>query len=179
MRIASARGPTGSPAKLPANGDAARAICHSRTIYADRLAESAIASPRVAQERPRALAAILERLPQPEKDLLRRRYAMRLSIEQIAAADARPPSATARDLDILHVTLILALQDASPDSGPASPGGAADLTRLVLQLLNGTISADSRLVLETLLLADAPAQRHYHRCVALAVELEWRYGGAR
>ena len=47
------------------------------------------------------------------------------------------------------------------------------------QLLDGTISDDGRMVLETLLLADAAAQAHYHRHAVLVAELTWHYGGPR
>jgi RNA polymerase sigma-70 factor, ECF subfamily len=142
-----------------------------------QLAESAGTSPKVAEERPRALGEILDRLPPPEKELLRRKYTLGLTAEQIAAAEGRPAAVVRRDLTILHGTLVSALQEALPDGGPAEPGGASDLGRLADQLLDGTISEDGRLVLETLLLADAAAQAHYHRHVALAVELAWRYAG--
>lgn len=143
-----------------------------------QLADSAASSLAVCDERPRALAEIIERLPPPERELLRRRYGVGLSAEQIAMSDGRPAAIVARDLTLLHGMLVSALREALKDDGPAPPGGAGDLGRIADQLLDGTATADSRMVLETLLLADAPAQAHYHRHVALAVELEWKYQGA-
>ena len=142
-----------------------------------QLADSAPSSLDVADRRPQAVAEILDRLPPPEKELLRRRYALDLTADQIAAAEGRPPAVVSRDLMILHSTLVSTLHDELPDGGPEPPGGATDLGRLTDQLLDGTISDDGRLVLETLLLADAAAQAHYHRHVALAVELQWKYRG--
>jgi DNA-directed RNA polymerase specialized sigma24 family protein len=142
-----------------------------------QLADSAVPSTEVAEHRPKALAEIIGRLPPPEKDLLRRKYALQMSTDQIAVTEGGPPAAVARDLMLLNGTLVSALQEARPDGGPPSPGGASDLGRMTDQLLDGTITADSRLVLETLLLADAAAQAHYHRHVALAVELAWKYRG--
>jgi DNA-directed RNA polymerase specialized sigma24 family protein len=142
-----------------------------------QLADSAEASLAIAEERPRALAEILARLPSPEKELLRKKYGVGLSVEQIAMSEGRPPAAVARDLTILHGTLVSALHDALKKDGPPLPGGASDLGRLADRLLDGTITDDGRVVLETLLLADAPAQAHYHRHVALLVELEFKYRG--
>ncbi len=142
-----------------------------------QLADSAQRSVDIAERRPKVLTGILDRLPPPELDLLRRRYALRLGTDQIAIAEGRPKAAIVRDLTVLHASLVSAVQESLPDGGPSSPGGASDLGRLVDQLLDGTISDDGRLVLETLLLADAPAQAHYHRHVALAVDLAWKYRG--
>jgi hypothetical protein len=142
-----------------------------------QLADSAVPSVDVAERRPKVLAEIIDRLPPPEKDLLRRKYALQMMTDQIAVTEGRPAAAVARDLVLLHGTLVSALQEALPDGGPPSPGGASDLGRMTDQLLGGTITDDSRLVLETLLLADAAAQAHYHRHVALAIELGWKYRG--
>jgi DNA-directed RNA polymerase specialized sigma24 family protein len=143
-----------------------------------QLADSA--GPILAQSeaRPAAVAEILRQLPPPERDLLRRRHQLGLPAGQIALADGRPTAAIARELTALHGSLVSALREALPDAGPEPPGGAADLGRLADQLLDGTITDDGRLVLETLLLADAAAQAHYHRHAALAMDLKWHYGGA-
>lgn len=142
-----------------------------------QLSDSAVPSLDVAERRTTVLGEIMQRLPPPEKDLLRRKYALGLTTDQIAVTEGRPATAVARDLTILHGMLVSALLDALPDGGPPAPGGASDLGRLTDQLLEGTISDDGRLVLETLLLADAAAQAHYHRHVALAVELAWKFRG--
>ena len=113
-------------------------------------------------------------MPPPERDLLRRKYELGMTTEQIALAENRPARPVSRDLVGLHATLVSAFAKRVPDSGPEPPGGAADLGRLTDQLLDGTITDDGRLVLETLLLADAAAQAHYHRHVALAAELTLR-----
>lgn len=142
-----------------------------------QLVDSAPTSVEIANRRPKFLTEIIDRLPPPEKDLLRRKHALQISTDQIAVTEGRPATAVGRDLVILHGTLVAALQEALPDGGPPSPGGASDLGRMTDQLLDGTITDDGRLVLETLLLADAAAQAHYHRHVALAVELAWKYRG--
>jgi DNA-directed RNA polymerase specialized sigma24 family protein len=131
----------------------------------------------LAEKRPAALEEFLHQLPGPERDLLRRKYELGMTTEQIALAENRAVSSVSRDLVGLHATLVSALRSALPDSGPEPPGGAADLGRLTDQLLDGTITDDGRLVLETLLLADAAAQAHYHRHVALAAELTMRFRG--
>lgn len=127
--------------------------------------------------RPAALERILTQLPPPERDLLRRRYALGMTADQMALADGRPAAAIARDLAALHGSLVTAVREAVPDTGPEPPGGAADLGRLADQRLDGTISDDGQLVLETLLLADAVAQAHYHRHAALVADLTWHYAG--
>jgi DNA-directed RNA polymerase specialized sigma24 family protein len=142
-----------------------------------QLADSAGLSLVIADQRPRALAEILNRLPSPEKELLRKRYGVGLSIEQIAMSEGRPPAVVSRDVAVLHGMLVAALHEAIKNDGPPPPGGASDLGRMVDQLLDGTITDDGRVVLETLLLADAPAQAHYHRHVALLVEIEFKYRG--
>jgi DNA-directed RNA polymerase specialized sigma24 family protein len=142
-----------------------------------QLADSAGPILDQSDERPAALARILDRLPPPERDLLRRRYSLGLTAEQMAAAESRPTAAMTRELTALHGSLVLALREEHPDTGPEPPGGASDLGRLADQLLDGTITNDGRLVLETLLLADAAAQAHYHRHAALATELSWKYAG--
>ena len=50
----------------------------------------------------------------------------------------RPPPVVARDLMLLHGTLVSALHDEMPDGGPPPPGGAADLGRLTFQILDGS-----------------------------------------
>ena len=143
-----------------------------------QLANSAPTSTELASNRPQRLAAIVNQLPSGEKDLLRRKYALAQTAEQIAVAESRLANAVTRDLANLRGTLVNALLESLPDGNPPPPGGASDLGRLADQLLDGTITNDSLLVLETLLLADAAAQAHYHRHVALAVELEWLFRGA-
>jgi DNA-directed RNA polymerase specialized sigma24 family protein len=143
-----------------------------------QLADSASPILDQSEARPAALAQVVRQLPPPERDLLRRRYELGLSAEQIARAEGRPTAAIARELTALHGSLVSAMREALPDAGPEPPGGAADLGRLADQLLDGTITDDGRLVLETLLLADAAAQAHYHRHAALATGLRWHYTGA-
>ena len=142
-----------------------------------QLAESAGPILNRAGERPAALVGILRQLPPPERELLRRKYELGLTTEQLARADGRPVAVVARDLTALHGSLVAALREAVPDAGPEPPGGAADLGRLTDQLVDGTSTEDGRLVLETLLLADAAAQAHYHRHAALAADLIWHYTG--
>ena len=151
----------------PFSGDLIRQLVASMRPYLE-----------LAEKRPAALGEFLHQLPSPERDLLRRKYELGMTTEQIALAENRPVafSRAAIWLD-LHATLVSALRTALPDSGPEPPGGAADLGRLTDQLLDGTITDDGRLVLETLLLADAAAQAHYHRHVALAAELTLRFRG--
>jgi DNA-directed RNA polymerase specialized sigma24 family protein len=126
--------------------------------------------------RPAALAEVLRQLPPPERRLLTERYSAGRTIEQIAALDGSPVPEVARDLFGLHASLVAALHAALPDAGPPLPGGAADLGRLSVQLVDGTITDDGRLVLETLLLGDVAAQAHYHRNAALVAGLDWEYG---
>ena len=142
-----------------------------------QLADSADPVLNQCDKRPAALTEILRQLPPPERDLLRRRYALGHSTNQIAQSDGRSATTVARDLYALHESLIGAVRETLPDGGPLPPGGAADIGRLADQLLDGTISDDGRLILETLLLADAAAQVHYHRHAALAAELNWAYRG--
>ncbi|MSR53957.1 MAG: sigma-70 family RNA polymerase sigma factor [Gemmataceae bacterium] len=125
---------------------------------------------------PVRLSALLGRLPPPEQELLRRKYAIGLTAEQIALAEERPASMVSRDLTLLNATIVSSL-DEEVRLGPPLPGGAMDLGRLSDQLLDGTINEDGRLVLETLLLADSTAQAHYLRHVALACGLHWKYRG--
>jgi DNA-directed RNA polymerase specialized sigma24 family protein len=154
-----------------------------KTSFSDdllrQLADSA--GPYLARsvKRPAALAEILAQLPPPERDLLRRKYELGMTTDQIALAENRPFASVSRDLVSLHASMVAALRDNLPDTGPEPPGGAGDLGRLTGQLLDGTISDDGRLVLETLLLADAAAQAHYHRHAVLVAELTWHYGGPR
>jgi DNA-directed RNA polymerase specialized sigma24 family protein len=143
-----------------------------------QLADRSGPPPERIEARAWALAECLHQLPPPERNLLRQRYELGRTIAQIAAADGRPPTTVVRDLSGLHESLLSALSATAPDGGPDPPGGAADLGRLADQLLDGTISDDSRLVLETLLLADAPAQAHYARHAALVTDLTWDYRGA-
>lgn len=143
-----------------------------------QLADSAGPILDLSEKRPAALAEVLHQLPPPERDLLRRKYELGLNAHQIAYADGRPVAVVARDLTALRETLVSAVREALPDAGPEPPGGAADIGRLSDQLIDGTITDDGRLVLETLLLADAAAQVHYHRHAALAADLTWDYGRA-
>jgi len=184
----------GQAGRAPTDRTAERADEIARQVAADRrktiaplpfsddlfrqLADSAGPILDQSDARPAALAQILRQLPPPERDLLRRRYELGLSAEQIALAEGRPTAAIARELTALHGSLVSAVREALPDAGPEPPGGAADLGRLTDQLLDGTITDDGRLVLETLLLADAAAQTHYHRHAALATDLRWHYAGA-
>jgi len=142
-----------------------------------QLADSAEPFLDPSDKRPAALAELLGQLPPPERDLLRRKYELGMTAEQIGLAENRPASAVQRDLVGLHAILVSRLREVIPDLGPEPPGGAADLGRLTDQLLDGTITDDGRLVLETLLLADAAAQAHYHRHVALVAELTMRFRG--
>jgi DNA-directed RNA polymerase specialized sigma24 family protein len=142
-----------------------------------QLADSAGPILDQSEKRPAALKEILRQLPPPERLLLRRKYELGMLCDQIAVADGRPVAVISRDLAALHESLVAALREAVPDAGPEPPGGAADIGRLSDQLLGGTITDDGRLVLETLLLADAAAQVHYHRHGALAAELKWHYAG--
>jgi DNA-directed RNA polymerase specialized sigma24 family protein len=142
-----------------------------------QLADSAGPLLDQCEKRQAAVSRLLDQLPPPERDLLRRTYELGMTVEQIGVAERRPAGAVQRDLVGLHVNLVSRLLESIPDGGPAPPGGAADLGRMTNQLLNGTITDDGRLVLETLLLADAPAQAHYHRHVALVAELTMRFRG--
>jgi RNA polymerase sigma-70 factor, ECF subfamily len=130
-----------------------------------------------AEARARALAESLAQLPPPDRDLLRRKYGMGLTVDQIASTNGRTPSAVVRDLASVHESLLSALRAAVPDSGPEPPGGAADLGRMADQLLDGTITDDGRVVFETLLLADLPAQAHFARHAALITDLTWTFRG--
>src|SRR5262249_174920 len=125
----------------------------------------------LADLRPAEASGVLHQLPAPDRDLLLRRYELGMTAEQIALSENRPVAAVNRDLAGLHASLVAALRERLPDAGPEPPGGANDLGRLTGQLLDGTITDDGRLVLETLLLADPAAQAHYHRHVALCAEL--------
>jgi DNA-directed RNA polymerase specialized sigma24 family protein len=131
----------------------------------------------VIEKRRAALGEVLEQLPPPERDLLRRKYELGMTPEQIALSENRPVKSVNRDLVGLHASVVAALRERVPDRDPEPPGGAGDLGRLTDQLLDGTITEDGRLVLETLLLADAAAQAHYHRHVALVAELTLRFRG--
>src|SRR5262245_39656395 len=142
-----------------------------------QLAESAEPVLAVAERRSAVLGELLKQLPPPDRDLLRRKYELGHSALQIGQSAGRPATAVARELAGLHVSLISALRDAVRDAGPAPPADTADLARLFGQLLDGTISEDGRVVVQTLLLADSIAQAYYHRQVALAVDLEWTFRG--
>jgi RNA polymerase sigma-70 factor, ECF subfamily len=142
-----------------------------------QLAESAGPSLDLVEKRSAALSGLMDQLPSPDRDLLRRRYELRMTPDQIALAENRPAGAVNRDLAGLHASLVTAIRERLPDAGPEPPGGANDLGRLTGQLLDGTITDDGRLVLETLLLADPTAQAHYHRHVALVAELTLRFRG--
>ena len=151
---------------LPFSDDLFRQLADSGTPILD-----------TCERRPAALEEVLHQLPPPERDQIRRRYVLGLTPEQIAIADGRPVAAVNRDLASLHESLVSALRSSVPDAGPEPPGGAADIGRLADQLLDGMISDDGRLVLETLLLADAAAQAHYHRHAALFADLRWKFAG--
>lgn len=153
---------------LPFTGDLLRQLGDSANPFSAQ-----------ADKRPAGLVEILAQLPAPDRDLLRRKYELGMTTDQIALSENRPVASVARDLVALHASIVAALRDNLPDSGPEPPGGAGDLGRLAGQLLDGTINDDGRLVLETLLLADAAAQAHYHRHAALIAELTWHYGGPR
>jgi DNA-directed RNA polymerase specialized sigma24 family protein len=142
-----------------------------------QLADSAGPSLELVEKRPAVLSRLFDQLPPPDRDLLRRRYELGMTAEQIALSENRPVTAVNRDLAGLHASLVAAIRERLPDAGPEPPGGANDLGRLTGQLLDGTITDDGRLVLETLLLADAAAQAHYHRHVALVAELTLRFRG--
>ena len=184
-RIARSQAPTERPAEW-ADGMARQVAAERRkTItplpFSDdlfrQLAASAGPILDLTEKRSGALAEILRQLPPPERDLLRRKYQVGLAADQIAAADGRPVAVVSRDLAALHESLVSALRETLPDAAPEPPGGAADIGRLSDHLLDGTITDDGRLVLETLLLADAAAQAHYHRHAAVVADLEWLYSG--
>jgi DNA-directed RNA polymerase specialized sigma24 family protein len=126
--------------------------------------------------RPSALSEILRQLPPPEQQLLRETYSAGRSNAEVAAIVNRPVAEVCRDLVALRSGLVAALYRALPDNGPPPGGGATDLGRLADQLLDGPISDDGRLVLETLLLGDVAAQTHYHRHAALLADLDWTFG---
>jgi DNA-directed RNA polymerase specialized sigma24 family protein len=142
-----------------------------------QLADSVGPTLDLSVKRQAALSELFHQLPPPERDLLRRKYELGMTAEQIGLAENRPVSSVLRDLIALHASLVGRLREAIPDTGPEPPGGAEDLGRLTDQLLDGTITDDGRLVLETLLLADGAAQAHYHRHVALVAELTVRHRG--
>jgi|GEM_PF-4878642 len=142
-----------------------------------QLAESIGPFLDMSEKRQAALSELLDQLPSPERDLLRRKYELGMTAEQIGLTENRPAGTVQRDLIGLRAGLVSRLREAIPDHGPEPPGGAADLGRLTDQLLDETITDDGRLVLETLLLADAAAQAHYHRHVALVAELTMRNRG--
>jgi RNA polymerase sigma-70 factor, ECF subfamily len=130
-----------------------------------------------AEVRARGLAESLAQLPPTDRDLLRRKYGMGLTVDQIASTDGRSTAAVVRHLASVHESLLSELRAAVPHGGPEPPGGAADLGRMADQLLDGTITDDGRVVLETLLLADVPAQAHYARHAALITDLTWTFRG--
>ena len=144
-----------------------------------QLADSARPVLDQCERRPEVLARVLGQLPPPERELLERRYAFFLTAEEMAEVDGRTTAEVVRDLTALRGTLVAALRENLPDAGAPPSGGAADVGRLADQLLDGTITDDGRLVLETLLLADAAAQAQYHRHAALAADLTWHYAGPR
>jgi DNA-directed RNA polymerase specialized sigma24 family protein len=152
---------------------AARTLPFSDALFR-QLADAAGSALDEVEGRHRALAETLPQLPPPERELLRRRYELGLTAAQIAASEGRPAAMVLRELAGLHESLANAVL---ARGSPAPLGGAADLGRLCFQLLDGTIGDDSRLVLETLLLADTPAQAHYLRYVALVTDLIWHYRG--
>jgi DNA-directed RNA polymerase specialized sigma24 family protein len=171
---------------VPWAEDIARQVAteHRRTLAAlpfsddlfRQVADSAEPVLAVCERHPSALAEVLGQLPPPERDLLRERYSAGRTVDQIAHVLERKPAAVARDLNALHASLVAALYEARPDTGPPPPGGATDIGRLTIQLVDGTITDDGRLVLETLLLGDAATLTHYHRNVALVAALDWTHG---
>ena len=142
-----------------------------------QIADSAGPSLQLSERRPQAMIELLAQLPPPEKELIRRKYELGMTVDQIARAEDRPSLAVSRELAALHESLVNLLRQSLRDHDVPPPGGAADLGRLTDQLLDGTITDDGRLILETLLLADAAAQAHYHRHGALTVELDVHYRG--
>ena len=154
-----------STAVLPCSDDLFRQLAESAGPILDQ-----------CDRRPAALAEILGQLPPPERRLLRERYSAGRTIRQIADLDGLSAADVTRDVFGLHASLVAALHGSVPDTGPPPPGGAADLGRLSVQLVDGTITEDGRLVLETLLLGDVAAQTHYHRNAALVAELDWEFG---
>jgi DNA-directed RNA polymerase specialized sigma24 family protein len=144
-----------------------------------QLADSARPILDQCDRRPEVLARVLGQLPPPERELLERKYTFFLPAEELAGAYGRTTAEVVRDLTAVRGTLVAAVREGLPDTGPPPSGGAADVGRLADQLLDGTITEDGRLVLETLLLADAAAQAHYHRHAALAADLTWHYAGPR
>jgi hypothetical protein len=155
-----------STTPLPFSDDLFRQLADSAAVVLDHV-----------EQRPAALDEVHHQLPPPERDLIRRRYELGMTVEQIAVADSRTAAAVARDLAALHESVVTAMRAIVPDVGPEPPGGASDIGRLSDQLLSGTITDDGRLVLETLLLADAAAQAHYHRHAALIADLQWKFAG--
>jgi RNA polymerase sigma factor (sigma-70 family) len=123
-----------------------------------------------ATDRATRFAEILKCLPSPDRDLLRRRYELGMSLEQIGLAEGRSQSAVARDLAALHASIT---RELFRDPTKTSPH-ADEIGRLTGRLADGTLGADGRLVLETLLLAEPLAQTDYFRILATLSELSWR-----
>lgn len=121
-------------------------------------------------DRPARMADILKCLPSPDRDLLRRRYELGMTVEQIGLAEVRPPTAVARDLSALHESVA---RELFRDAAAASPH-AGEIVRLTGRLADGTLGGDGRLVLETLLLGDPPAQSVFFRATTTLAELAWR-----
>lgn len=113
------------------------------------------------------VAEVWKCLPSPDRDMLRRKYELGMTIEQIALAEGRTPPTVARDLAVLHDSICRELF-----AGETLPHGP-EISRLTGQLADGTISNDARVVLETLLLADDVAQLTYMRSMAVIAELQW------
>ncbi|MCS6896704.1 MAG: hypothetical protein NZM29_01915, partial [Nitrospira sp.] len=163
-----------------ARGSVGKVVAHrSSSLSPDlvrQLRESAWVEPEAAARWSMALATVLTRLPPMERELLRRYHGERLGVETIAAEEGRSAAAVHRDLTLLHATVV---RGVCAELGAPEPfsGGAADLGRMADQLLDGSLSPDGQIVLETLLLGDPAAQAHYARHVALAVHLAWHYRG--
>ena len=124
----------------------------------------------VPTDRATRIGEILKCLPSPDRDLLRRRYELGMSLEQIGLAEGRSQSAVARDLAALHASVTRELYN---DPTKVSPH-ADEIGRLTGRLADGALGDDGRLVLETLLLAEPPAQTDYFRSLATLSELRWR-----
>jgi DNA-directed RNA polymerase specialized sigma24 family protein len=155
---------------------ACRSVPFSDDLFR-QLADSVSPSLSLDERRPAAIEELWGQLPQPEKELLRRKYELGMTTDQIAVAEDRSPTAISREMTALHASLVNLLRQSIRDPDLPPPGGASDLGRLTDQLLDGTINDDGRLILETLLLADAAAQAHYHRHVAMTCELTWKHRG--
>ncbi len=143
---------------FPSSNDLWRELADALAIPADE-----------STDRADALPGIVKHLPSGERDLLRRRYEVGLPNEQIATAEARSIASVTRDLTALHQALGREL------FGEVTSPHAGEITRLTGQLADGSSTDDGRLVLETLLLGDAEAQKAYLRTASVMAELAWHY----